>query len=73
MTIMPAGAPLLPYRSNIPEISQFVLEAIDRKYPSRAAKTRLIRTRDRGGRAIMARDQAASTPRLLLDIWGCAW
>jgi aconitate hydratase len=34
--IMPAGARVLPYRSNIPKISQFVFEIIDPTYPKRA-------------------------------------
>ncbi|MHC1623197.1 MAG: aconitate hydratase [Candidatus Methanospirareceae archaeon] len=34
--IMPAGAKILPLRSNIPEISKYVLEAIDPEFPARA-------------------------------------
>lgn len=34
--IMPAGARVLPYRSNIPEISRFVFNQIDEDYSSRA-------------------------------------
>ena len=34
--IMPAGARVLPYRSNIPKISEFVFEIIDPTYPKRA-------------------------------------
>ena len=34
--IMPAGARVLPYRSNIPKISQFVFEIVDPTYPKRA-------------------------------------
>ena len=34
--IMPAGAKVLPYRSNIPAISQFVFAQIDETYPERA-------------------------------------
>jgi aconitate hydratase len=34
--IMPAGAKVLPYRSNIPEISRFVFDQIDENYSSRA-------------------------------------
>jgi aconitate hydratase len=33
--IMPAGARILPYRSNIPKISEFVFERIDDTYPTR--------------------------------------
>ncbi|HET6420373.1 MAG TPA: aconitate hydratase [Geobacteraceae bacterium] len=35
-TIMPAGNKVLPYRSNIPAISQFVFEQIDPEFHSRA-------------------------------------
>jgi aconitate hydratase len=34
--IMPAGAKVLPYRSNIPEISRFVFDQIDEDYSKRA-------------------------------------
>lgn len=34
--IMPAGAKVLPFRSNIPAISQFVFAQIDETYPERA-------------------------------------
>jgi aconitate hydratase len=34
--IMPAGARVLPYRSNIPKISEFAFERIDQAYPRRA-------------------------------------
>ena len=34
--IMPAGARVLPYRSNIPKISQFVFEGVDPTFPARA-------------------------------------
>lgn len=34
--IMPAGARILPYRSNIPEISKFVFNQIDEDYSNRA-------------------------------------
>ena len=33
---MPAGARVLPYRSNIPKISEFVFENIDPTYDRRA-------------------------------------
>ena len=36
--IMPAGAKILPYRSNIPRISQFVFSQIDETYYDRAMK-----------------------------------
>ncbi len=38
--ILPAGARVLPFRSNIPEISQYVFAPIAPDYPARAAKTR---------------------------------
>jgi aconitate hydratase len=34
--IMPAGAKILPLRSNIPEISKYVFEVIDPEFPARA-------------------------------------
>jgi aconitate hydratase len=34
--IMPAGAKILPLRSNVPEISKYVFEAIDPEFPTRA-------------------------------------
>ncbi len=34
--IMPAGARVLPYRSNIPKISEFVFDVVDETYSSRA-------------------------------------
>lgn len=35
-TIMPAGNKVLPFRSNIPAISQFVFEILDPEFPKRA-------------------------------------
>ncbi len=34
--IMPAGARILPLRSNVPEISKFVFESVDTSFPERA-------------------------------------
>ena len=34
--IMPAGAKILPYRSNIPHLSQFCFEVCDKAFPERA-------------------------------------
>ena len=34
--IMPAGAKVLPLRSNLPKISEFVFEAVDPEFPKRA-------------------------------------
>jgi aconitate hydratase len=68
-TIMPAGARVLPFRSNIPAISEFVFESVDKTYPHRAAETR-----DKGGHAIVggrtygqgsSREHAALAPRYL--------
>ncbi len=36
--IMPAGAKILPYRSNIPHLSQYCFEVCDREFPERAKK-----------------------------------
>ena len=36
--IMPAGAKILPYRSNIPHLSQFCFTRCDEKFPERAKK-----------------------------------
>ena len=67
--IMPAGARVLPYRSNIPKISEFVFENIDPGYDRRA----LERTPP-GSHAIIAgdnygqgssREHAAIAPRYL--------
>jgi aconitate hydratase len=67
--IMPAGARVLPYRSNIPKISQFVFEIIDPTYPKRA-----IERMPPGPHAIIggdnygqgsSREHAALAPRYL--------
>jgi aconitate hydratase len=67
--IMPAGARVLPYRSNIPEIARFVFEAIDATYHDRA-----LQIRDGSGHAILgganygqgsSREHAALAPRFL--------
>ena len=34
--IMPAGAKILPYRSNIPHLSQYCFEVCDKEFPTRA-------------------------------------
>ncbi len=36
--IMPAGSRVLPYRSNIPKMSEFCFEVVDDKFPERARK-----------------------------------
>ena len=67
--ILPAGARVLPFRSNIPEIAQFLFERVDPSYAQRAEQTR-----DTGGHAIVAgrnygqgssREHAALAPRQL--------
>jgi aconitate hydratase len=68
--IMPAGARVLPYRSNIPGIADFCFEPIDERYPERAQ--RALQSGD--GHAIAAgenygqgssREHAAIAPRYL--------
>ncbi|MDF0603027.1 aconitate hydratase [Psychromarinibacter sp. C21-152] len=67
--ILPAGAEILPYRSNIPEISRFAFRVVDDSYPARAEEVR-----DDGGHVIVAgenygqgssREHAAIAPRYL--------
>ncbi|MBO0727645.1 MAG: aconitate hydratase [Acidimicrobiaceae bacterium] len=67
--IMPAGARVLPLRSNVPAISAFVFTQIDQSYPDRAGNLK-----DRGGHVIVAghnygqgssREHAAIAPRYL--------
>jgi len=64
--IMPAGARVLPYRSNIPKISEFCFDVIDNTYYKRARET--------GAHAIIggenygqgsSREHAALAPRYL--------
>ena len=64
--IMPAGARVLPYRSNIPAISEFVFEGIDPDFPQRA--------KDNNGGIVIggenygqgsSREHAALAPRYL--------
>ena len=67
--ILPAGARVLPFRSNIPLISQFAFEAIDPDYARRATQTRAA-----GGHIVVggqnygqgsSREHAALAPRFL--------
>lgn len=67
--IMPAGARVLPYRSNIPKISEFAFDMVDETYPRRA-----MQVRDAGGHAVVggrnygqgsSREHAALAPRYL--------
>ncbi|MDL2253402.1 aconitate hydratase [Ruminococcaceae bacterium OttesenSCG-928-I18] len=37
--IMPAGAKILPYRSNIPHLSQYCFEGVDPEFPDRAKRS----------------------------------
>ncbi|WP_296931631.1 aconitate hydratase [uncultured Marinobacter sp.] len=66
--ILPAGANVLPYRSNIPAISEFTLTRIDPSYPDRAKKYRdsgsMILGGDNYGQG-SSREHAALTPRYL--------
>jgi aconitate hydratase len=67
--IMPAGARVLPYRSNIPKISEFAFEILDPTYSQRAAAVK-----SQQGHAILggenygqgsSREHAALAPRYL--------
>ncbi|MDX1688737.1 MAG: aconitate hydratase [Candidatus Promineifilaceae bacterium] len=66
--IMPAGARVLPYRSNIPEISKFVYEPVDENYYENA-----MRHREEGHLIVgganygqgSSREHAALAPRYL--------
>jgi aconitate hydratase len=67
--IMPAGARVLPFRSNIPQIAEFVFEPVDDEYPDRAKACR-----DDGGHFVIggqnygqgsSREHAALAPRYL--------
>ena len=67
--IMPAGARVMPFWSNVPKTSAFTFESVDETYPQRAAQRR-----QRGGHAIVAgnnygqgssRENAALAPRHL--------
>ena len=68
--ILPAGAEILPYRSNIPKISEFVFSAVDESFSIRALKAK----REFGGHLVIAgenyaqgssREHAAIAPRFL--------
>jgi predicted aconitate hydratase len=67
--ILPAGARVLPYRSNIPKISEFAFDIVDETYHTRAQAIH-----SKGGHAIVAgdnygqgssREHAALAPRYL--------
>ncbi|MCY7413066.1 MAG: aconitate hydratase [Salinibacterium sp.] len=67
--ILPAGARVLPFRSNIPKLARFTFDQVDETYATRASETR-----DTSGHIIVAganygqgssREHAAITPRFL--------
>lgn len=67
--IMPAGAKILPLRSNLPEISKYVFEQVDATFPERA-----LESKDDGGGIIIggenygqgsSREHAALAPMYL--------
>jgi aconitate hydratase len=67
--IMPAGARVLPFRSNIPRIADFVFDMIDQSYPERAKQVK-----GSGGHIVVggknygqgsSREHAAIAPRYL--------
>lgn len=64
--IMRAGAEVLPYRSNIPEIANFVFDRVDAEYPERAKATgdHAIVGGDNYGQG-SSREHAALAPRYL--------
>ncbi len=64
--IMPAGAKILPLRSNIPEISKFVFSAVDEDFAKRAAQKHggfIIGGKNYGQGS--SREHAAIAPRYL--------
>jgi len=67
--ILPAGARVLPYRSNLPKLAEFAFDMVDPTYPARAREVL-----PRGGHAVVAgmnygqgssREHAALAPRML--------
>jgi aconitate hydratase len=66
--IMPAGARVLPYRSNIPEISKFVFSPVDERFYERAVTHRqqnfFVVAGDNYGQG-SSREHAAIAPRYL--------
>ena len=59
--ILPAGARVLPFRSNIPEISRFAFEAVDSSYPHARRPRVPVVTLWWAGKT-MARAPAENTP-----------
>ncbi len=67
-TILPAGAKILPFRSNIPGISQFVFDQIDPTYSKRALEYQKTGSIILGGENYgqgSSREHAAIAPRYL--------
>jgi aconitate hydratase len=64
--IMPAGNKVLPYRSNIPAISEFVFEAVDPAFPQRAKESQggVVAAGENYGQG-SSREHAALAPRYL--------
>jgi predicted aconitate hydratase len=66
--IMPAGAKVLPFRSNIPEISKFVFQQIDEKFYDKAIKQQkegfIVIGGENYGQG-SSREHAAIAPRFL--------
>ena len=64
--IMPAGARVLPYRSNIPAMANFAFEVVDETYPERARETgdHFVVGGDNYGQG-SSREHAAIVPRYL--------
>jgi aconitate hydratase len=64
--IMPAGARVLPYRSNIPAMADFAFEIVDETYPERARATgdHFVVGGDNYGQG-SSREHAAIVPRYL--------
>jgi aconitate hydratase len=64
--ILPAGARVLPFRSNIPEIAKFSFEVVDDTYPERARETgdHAVVGGDNYGQG-SSREHAALAPRTL--------
>jgi aconitate hydratase len=67
--IMPAGQRVLPFRSNIPKMAEFVFDAVNESFPQRA-----LEVRDAGGHVVVggenygqgsSREHAAIAPRFL--------
>jgi len=64
--IMPAGAKILPLRSNIPKISEFVFNSVDNTFPKRALEKKggFIIAGDNYGQG-SSREHAALAPKYL--------